>query len=195
MLVTHYFFCTRGITGKKIADVLLLIENKNAEANLSTYKILIDTKGESRDVIGIDRIVKTIKAKGIEPGLDIKVTLAEHYTSIKLREKAKAILKQMERESLKKNWWLCKFLLPIYAELEKANEVGRIWKFCNNKKILILRNAWLQLKLGAISRRLKRQKSFLRKCPRSGRNCLWRYSSRFMQTIRSYKRARILSSE
>ncbi|KAJ7976602.1 Pentatricopeptide repeat-containing protein, mitochondrial [Quillaja saponaria] len=117
---------------KKIADVLLLMEKENVKPSLLTYKILIDTKGQLNDITGMDQIVETMKAEGIEPDLQIQAILAKHYASGGLTEKAEAVLKEMEGGNLKENRWACRSLLPLYAELGKDDEVGRIWNFCES---------------------------------------------------------------
>ncbi|WCJ33384.1 PENTATRICOPEPTIDE REPEAT 596 [Euphorbia peplus] len=118
---------------KKIANVLLLMEKESVKPNLFTYKILIDTKGQSNDLTGMDQLVETMKAEGIEPDINIQAILAKHYVSGGLKEKGEAILKEMEGGSLKENRWACKALLPLYAQLGKVEEVGRVWKVCESK--------------------------------------------------------------
>ncbi|XWS57162.1 hypothetical protein CRYUN_Cryun09bG0149300 [Craigia yunnanensis] len=117
---------------KKIADVLLLMEKENVKPSLFTYKILIDTKGLSNDITGMDQIVETMKAEGIEPDIRIQSILAKHYASGGLMEKAQEVLKGMEGDNINENRWACQFLLPLYAELGKADEVERIWNVCES---------------------------------------------------------------
>ncbi|XP_057487015.1 pentatricopeptide repeat-containing protein At1g80270, mitochondrial-like [Actinidia eriantha] len=121
---------------KKIADVLLLMEKENVKPSLFTYRLLIDTKGQSNDIAGMDQIVETMKAEGIEPDLTTQATLARHYVSAGLKEKAEDVLKEMEGDNIKENRWACHALLPLYAALGKADEVGRVWKVCeSNPKV------------------------------------------------------------
>ncbi|KAL2952534.1 hypothetical protein AAZX31_19G116600 [Glycine max] len=115
---------------KKIADVLLLMENENINPSSHTYSILIDTKGQSKDIDGMDQIVDRMKAQGIEPDINTQAVLIRHYISSGLQDKAETLLKEMEGENLKQNRWLCRILLPLYANLGKVDEVGRIWKVC-----------------------------------------------------------------
>ncbi|THG10152.1 hypothetical protein TEA_009858 [Camellia sinensis var. sinensis] len=117
---------------KKIADVLLLMEKENVKPTRFTYRILIDTKGKSNDITGMDQIVETMKAEGIEPDLNIQAILARHYVYGGLKEKAEAVLKEMEGGNTKENRWACRALLPLYAALGKADEVGRVWKVCES---------------------------------------------------------------
>ncbi|KAA8517282.1 hypothetical protein F0562_017575 [Nyssa sinensis] len=128
---------------KKIADVLLLMEKENVKPSPLTYKILIDAKGQSNDPTGMDQIVETMKAEGIEPDINTKAILAKHYVSGGLEEKAEAILKEMEGGNLKDNRRACRALLPLYAALGKSDEVGRVWKVCES-------NPWLEESMAAI---------------------------------------------
>ncbi|GFY84669.1 similar to PENTATRICOPEPTIDE REPEAT 596 [Actinidia rufa] len=117
---------------KKIADVLLLMEKENAKPSLFTYKLLIDTKGQSNDIAGMDQIVETMKAEGIEPDLTTQATLARHYVSAGLKEKVEDVLKEMEGDNIKGNRWACHALLPLYAALVEEEEVfdrmSNTWK-------------------------------------------------------------------
>ncbi|CAN0910219.1 Pentatricopeptide repeat-containing protein At1g80270, mitochondrial [Linum grandiflorum] len=117
---------------KKIADVLLLMEKENVKPTLFTYKLLIDTKGQSNDIAGMDVIINTMKAEGLEPDLSTQAVIAKHYSFGGLNEKAETILKEMEGGNLKANRWVCRVLLPLYANMGNADEVSRIWKFCES---------------------------------------------------------------
>ncbi|KAF1886958.1 hypothetical protein Lal_00046196 [Lupinus albus] len=128
---------------KKIADVLLVMESENIKPSPFTYKILIDTKGQFNDIAGMDQIVESMKAEGIEPDIGTKSVMVGHYISASLEEKAENLLKEMEGEDLKKNRWVCRLLLPLYADLGKVDEVGRIWKICES-------NPWIEECLAAI---------------------------------------------
>ncbi|XP_044509259.1 pentatricopeptide repeat-containing protein At1g80270, mitochondrial-like [Mangifera indica] len=120
----------KRVSKKKIADVLLLMEKENVKPSQFTYKILIDTKGQSNDITGMDQIVETMKAEGMKLDLSTQAILARYYVSGGLKEKAESMLKEMEGGNLKEHRWACRVLLPLYAELERADEVGRVWKFC-----------------------------------------------------------------
>lgn len=117
---------------KKIADILLLMEQENVKPSLFTYKILIDVKGQVNDISGMEKIVDTMKAEGIDPDFPIKCILARHYASGGLQEKAEAVLKEMEGAHAKENRWVCTYLLPLYAGLGKADDVERIWQVCES---------------------------------------------------------------
>ncbi|XP_021822021.1 pentatricopeptide repeat-containing protein At1g80270, mitochondrial-like isoform X2 [Prunus avium] len=117
---------------KKMADVLLLMEKENVKPTAFTYKLLIDTKGQCNDMTGMDQVYETMKAEGFEPDITVKATLAKHYAAGGLKEKAEAVLKDMEGGNLKENRWACQALLPLYAELGQVDEVERVWKVCES---------------------------------------------------------------
>ncbi|EYU18619.1 hypothetical protein ABFS82_10G153300 [Erythranthe guttata] len=115
---------------KKIADVLLLMEKENIKPSLFTYQVLIDVKGQSKDIKGMEQIVETMKSEGLEPSTQIQASLARHYAWAGLKDKAESVLIEMEGGDISKNRWICQWLIPIYATLGKADEVERIWKVC-----------------------------------------------------------------
>ncbi|XP_022934674.1 pentatricopeptide repeat-containing protein At1g80270, mitochondrial-like [Cucurbita moschata] len=117
---------------RKIADVLLLMEKENVKPSLFTYKILIDAKGVSNDMIGMEQVVDTMKAEGIELDVTALSILAKHYASCGLKDKAKAILKEMEDVNSKDSRWHCRISLPLYGELQMEDEVRRLWKICES---------------------------------------------------------------
>ncbi|KAI4348596.1 hypothetical protein L6164_009304 [Bauhinia variegata] len=140
---------------KKIADVLLLMKKENVKPSLFTYRLLIDAKGGSNDIAGMDQIVDSMKAEGVEPDFQIQGILAKHYASAGLTQKAEAVLTEMEGRSLKggklkEHLWVCRSLLCSYAELGNADEVGRIWKVCESNPGIDLSvaaiEAWGKLK-------------------------------------------------
>ncbi|CAA0207585.1 Tetratricopeptide-like helical domain superfamily [Arabidopsis thaliana x Arabidopsis arenosa] len=120
----------KRVDKKKIADVLLLLEKENLKPNLNTYKILIDTKGSSNDITGMEQIVETMKSEGVELDLRARALIARHYASAGLKEKAEKVLKEMEGESLEENRHMCKDLLSVYGYLQREDEVRRVWKIC-----------------------------------------------------------------
>ncbi|TKY53764.1 Pentatricopeptide repeat-containing protein mitochondrial [Spatholobus suberectus] len=140
----------KKVDKKKISDVLLLMEKENVKPSAFTYRILIDTKGQSNDIDGMEQIVETMKAEDIEPDIQLQAVLVRHYTSAGLKEKAEAILKEIEGENLKENQWVCATLLRLYANLGEADEVERIWKVCESKPriddCLAAVEAWGKLK-------------------------------------------------
>ncbi|KAL1199332.1 Pentatricopeptide repeat-containing protein [Cardamine amara subsp. amara] len=123
----------KRIDRKKIADVLLLMEKENIKPSLLTYSILIDVKGATNDINGMEQILETMKEEGVEPDFHTLAISARHYSGAGLKEKAEKVLKEMEGESLEPNRHAFKDLLSIYASLGKEDEVERIWKICESK--------------------------------------------------------------
>lgn len=117
---------------RKIADVLLLMEKENIKPTLFTYKILIETKGQSNDLIGMEKILETMKSEGLEPDLRFQTVLAQQYVFGGVKEKAKEILKEMEGSNLNEKRRVCSSLLLIYASLESFDDVKRVWEVCES---------------------------------------------------------------
>ncbi|KAK4412840.1 Pentatricopeptide repeat-containing protein, mitochondrial [Sesamum alatum] len=140
----------KRVDKKKVADVLLLMEKENIKPTIFTYQILVDVKGQSNDIIGMEQIVETLKAEGLEPNTRIQSSLARYYAIGGLKDKAEAILKEIEGDDIKIRRWVCHLLLPIYASLGREDEVERIWKVCEpypqSKQCMAAIEAWGQLK-------------------------------------------------
>uniref|UniRef100_A0A0A0LEU5 PROP1-like PPR domain-containing protein n=1 Tax=Cucumis sativus TaxID=3659 RepID=A0A0A0LEU5_CUCSA len=117
---------------RKVADILLLMEKENVKPSRFTYRILIDTKGLSNDITGMEQVVDTMKAEGIELDVSTLSVLAKHYISGGLKDKAKAILKEMEEINSEGSRWPCRILLPLYGELQMEDEVRRLWEICGS---------------------------------------------------------------
>ncbi|XP_010459086.1 PREDICTED: pentatricopeptide repeat-containing protein At1g15480, mitochondrial-like [Camelina sativa] len=120
----------KRVNKKKIADVILLMEKENLKPSLNTYKILIDT---ANNITGMEQIVETMKSEGVELDLRAQSIIARNYASAGLKDKAEKMLKEMEGESLEENRYVCKDLLSVYGSLQRADEVARIWKICEEK--------------------------------------------------------------
>ncbi|KAL8037034.1 hypothetical protein ABFS82_11G014100 [Erythranthe guttata] len=135
---------------KKISNVLSLMEKENIKPSYFTYHVLISAKGLSNDISGMEKIVEKMKTEGVEPNTIIQVSLARYYAIAGLKDKAKAVCKEIEGEDITKNRWACGVLLPIYASLRMEDEVERIWKVCQSdlrtKECLAAIEAWGQLK-------------------------------------------------
>lgn len=135
---------------KKINDVLLLMERENIKPSPYTYRLLIDVKGQSRDISGMEQIVEKMKSEGMVASMRIQAALARHYAACGVNDKAEVILKEMEGDDITKNHLSYRLLLPIYASLGKADEVERIWKQCesnpNGAECMAGIEAWGHLK-------------------------------------------------
>ncbi|CAL9046187.1 pentatricopeptide repeat-containing protein At1g80270, mitochondrial-like [Musa acuminata AAA Group] len=120
----------KWVDQKKIADVLVMMEKENVKPNLVTYRLLIDTKGRAYDISGMEQILDTMKAEGVEPDLPTHAMVARHYVFAGLNEKAEATMREMEGDDIKENRAACRDLLRLYAALGKADDVERIWNIC-----------------------------------------------------------------
>ncbi|KAK1664414.1 hypothetical protein QYE76_052573 [Lolium multiflorum] len=120
----------KRVDKKKIADVLAMMEKENVKPSLFTYKLLVDTKGASRDFEGMEKVVESMQADGIEPDILLQATLAKHYIFGGHRGKAETILELMEGDDIKANRNACHVVLPLYGFLGKKDDVERIWQVC-----------------------------------------------------------------
>nr|CAD1821972.1 unnamed protein product [Ananas comosus var. bracteatus] len=120
----------------KIADLLTMMEKENVKPSLFTYKLLIDLKGRSHDIAGMENIIETMKMNGVEPDVAARALVASHYIVGGLNDKAEKTLKEMEGEGDSNNRNAFKSLLPLYAALGRADDVKRIWKLCEENPTL-----------------------------------------------------------
>ncbi|CAA7051417.1 unnamed protein product [Microthlaspi erraticum] len=114
---------------KKISDVLLLMEKENVKPTRGTYQFLINSKGLAGDITGMDEIVETMKEEGIELDPEIQATMARYYIRAGLKERAEEVMKEMEGKGLKQTPWVCRSLLPLYADIGDTENVRRLSKF------------------------------------------------------------------
>ncbi|KAL8095238.1 pentatricopeptide repeat-containing protein At1g80270, mitochondrial-like [Apium graveolens] len=122
----------KRIDRKKIADLLMQMEKDNVKPTAFTYNLLIDTKGQSKDITGMDQIVETMKEEGIEPLHETRNIMARHYIAARFKDKAEAVMKEMEGGDARENRAACRYLLVLYGLLGKADEVSRIWEICQS---------------------------------------------------------------
>uniref|UniRef100_A0ACD5VNK3 Uncharacterized protein n=1 Tax=Avena sativa TaxID=4498 RepID=A0ACD5VNK3_AVESA len=128
--VNQLLLLYKRVDKKKISDVLAMMEKENVKPSLFTYKLLVDTKGASRDFEGMEKVVESMQAEGIEPDILLQATLAKHYIFGGHREKAEPILELMEGDDIKENRSACHVVLPLYAFLGRKDDVQRIWQVC-----------------------------------------------------------------
>nr|CAD1821994.1 unnamed protein product [Ananas comosus var. bracteatus] len=117
-------------------DLLTMMEKENVKPSLFTYKLLIDLKGRSHDIAGMENIIETMKMNGVEPDVAARALVASHYIVGGLNDKAEKTLKEMEGEADSNNRNAFKSLLPLYAALGRADDVKRIWKLCEENPTL-----------------------------------------------------------
>ncbi|KAI3887476.1 hypothetical protein MKX03_028041 [Papaver bracteatum] len=122
----------RKFDKNKIANVLLLIDENDVKPTRFTYQVLIDVKGKSNDIPGMEELVLAMKNDGFKLDDHIHSVLARHYIYAGFAMKAWEILKEMKTEDLEVKHGECKHLLPLYAALGKADQVERIRKLCES---------------------------------------------------------------
>jgi hypothetical protein len=160
----------KRVDKKRIADVLTMMEKEDVKPSLFTYKLLVDTKGASKDIEGMEKVIESMQQEGIESDQMFQATIAKYYIFNGHREKAEAIVGSIEGDDIKKNRAACTILLPLYAFLGKKDEVERIWKVCED-------NPRVDEFLSAIEafgrlRDVEKSEKVLRICPQNGKHCL-----------------------
>ncbi|KAL1202514.1 Pentatricopeptide repeat-containing protein [Cardamine amara subsp. amara] len=114
---------------RKIADVLLLMEKENIKPSRATYQFLINSKGLAGDITGMEKIVETMKEEGIELDPELQASLAMYYIRAGLKERAEEVMKEIEGKGLKQTPWVCRSLLPLYADIGDIENVRRLSRF------------------------------------------------------------------
>lgn len=142
----------KRIAPGKVASVLMLMEKENVKPSAFTYRLLIDLKGRSNDLAGIEVVINEMKAYGIEPSTSTQTMVARFYIHGGLTEKAEAVVKEMEAQlsNSKDGRHVIKSLLHLYAALNKPNDVARIWEMCTEPMLedfLSAIKAWGELGL------------------------------------------------
>lgn len=114
---------------KKISDVLLLMERENVKPTRGTYQFLIHSKGLAGDITGMEKIVEIMKEEGIKLDPEIQASLAWYYIRAGLKERAEEVMKEIEGEGLNQTPWVCRSLLPLYADIGDIDNVRRLSRF------------------------------------------------------------------
>lgn len=125
----------KRVARSKVVDILMLMEKENIKPSPFTYKLLIDLKGRSNDMPGIEVVLNEMKVSGFEPGFATRTMVAKFYIYGGLTEKAEAVMKEMEMEYNKDKRHAIRSLLHLYAALSKPDDVARIWKLCTEPKL------------------------------------------------------------
>ncbi|XP_065867451.1 pentatricopeptide repeat-containing protein At1g80270, mitochondrial-like [Euphorbia lathyris] len=122
----------KNLDKKKIVDILLTMQKQNVKPSLLTYKLLVDAKGKTGDIMGMERVFEAMKVDGVEPDPRILASMAEFYIASGFKSKAETILKEIE-EMKGDAVWARKLLLPLYASLGRDDKVRKIWIDCESE--------------------------------------------------------------
>ncbi|KAK7401379.1 hypothetical protein VNO78_12806 [Psophocarpus tetragonolobus] len=127
-MIILYKKCDR----RKIPDILAFMKKEKLTPSHLTYRILIATRGDTGDKIGMERLVEDMKSHGLQPDAHFLTELARYYISEGYKDKAIAILKEIGRGNSKDFIRARNKLLSLYASLDMANDVSRIWNHCKS---------------------------------------------------------------
>ncbi|CAN6180518.1 unnamed protein product [Urochloa humidicola] len=86
----------KRVARSKVADILLLMEKENIKFSRFTYKLMIDLKGQSNDILGMESVLNVMKHNGLEPDFSTQTMVAKFYISSGLTEKAEEVIRGME---------------------------------------------------------------------------------------------------
>ncbi|KAJ4825472.1 hypothetical protein Tsubulata_042235 [Turnera subulata] len=118
---------------RRVVDILSTMELEGIRPSLFTCKLLIDLKGLSKDIRGMEELYKLMRAEGMEADVFTLSIMAKHYLSCGLKDKAKVIVQEIEERKKKNAFGANRVLLHLYAYFGKADEVGRIWEDCKSE--------------------------------------------------------------
>ncbi|KAL5994779.1 hypothetical protein ACLOJK_024834 [Asimina triloba] len=114
----------------KFEEVLLMMEKENVKPDLLTYRLLIDIKGFANKIEGMELVLESMKADGVEPDSRILASAANHYHRFGHHDKVKAILNEIEGRKLTVNYSVYTYLFRLYSIFGNTDEVGRLWNEC-----------------------------------------------------------------
>ncbi|ONM52432.1 pentatricopeptide repeat-containing protein At1g80270, mitochondrial [Zea mays] len=142
----------KRVSRNKVVDILTLMEKENIKYSIFTYKLMIDLKVRSNDILGMEQVLNSMKENGLEPNFTIQTMVAKFYISGCFTEKAEEVINAMEVH-VKANRHAVRSLLDLYAILGRPVDVERVWNLCAEPKLedfLAAIKAWS--KLGHIER-------------------------------------------
>ncbi|XP_062223855.1 pentatricopeptide repeat-containing protein At1g80270, mitochondrial-like [Phragmites australis] len=124
----------KRVARNKVVDILMLMEKENIKPSPFTYRLLINLKGQSNDISGMELVLNMMKDNGVEPDFATQTMVAKFYISGGLTEKAEEVIRAME-VYIKDKRHAIRSLLDLYAVLGRPDDVARIWKLCTEPKL------------------------------------------------------------
>ncbi|CAN6180519.1 unnamed protein product [Urochloa humidicola] len=137
----------KRVARSKVADILLLMEKENIKFSRFTYKLMIDLKGQSNDILGMESVLNMMKDNGLQPDFSTQTMVAKFYISGGLTEKAEEVIRAME-VYVNTSRDATRSLLDLYAILGRPDDVERIWNSYTTPKLedfLAAIEAWSKL--------------------------------------------------
>ncbi|XP_027925658.1 pentatricopeptide repeat-containing protein At1g80270, mitochondrial-like isoform X2 [Vigna unguiculata] len=122
---------------RKILGILSFMKNENLTPSHLTYRILIATKGETGDIIGMEQLVEDMKSHGLQPDTHFLTDLARYYISEGYKHKAITILKEIEGANSHEYIRIYNKLFSLYASLDMTSDVSRIWNNCKSDPTML----------------------------------------------------------
>ncbi|KAL2337229.1 hypothetical protein Fmac_011675 [Flemingia macrophylla] len=122
---------------RRLPSILLLMNKENLSPSYVTYRILITTRGESGDILGMEELIEDMKSHDLQPDIHFLTDLVRLYISKGLKDKAIAILKEIGEGNSQECIRARNKLFSLYASLDMANDVSRIWNHCKSDPTLL----------------------------------------------------------
>ncbi|KAH6792919.1 hypothetical protein C2S52_003396 [Perilla frutescens var. hirtella] len=135
MMNLHYQLGNRG----KIGELLAEMESKGVSYDHFTYSVCLNSCAMASDAVGMDRVVRIMES---DPAVVVHwrtlVTAAEGYLRIGSIDEALIVLDKLEKQLNKSSqkFVLLVFLLRLYAEAGKKEDLYRLWNANKGGKVV-----------------------------------------------------------
>jgi pentatricopeptide repeat protein len=92
----QFLILCRRMAPTKILNLFKTMERDKVKPSLFSYNLLIDLKGRSKDIEGMEQVLKSMKAEGMGPDIAALGIVTQYYIAAGLGQKAEATLKDLE---------------------------------------------------------------------------------------------------
>lgn len=111
-----------------VADILKDMDEHGVDADLYTYNIILDLRARKGDIAGMRNVWKMLgKDKKLKPDAASYAILARGYINAGLHGKAESAIKQVESSPFGRKQMTYRWLLKLYAQLGRADDLERVW--------------------------------------------------------------------
>lgn len=124
---------------EKMGELLSEMESNSISYDHFTYSICLSACAMASDSVGMDRVVRIMES---DPSVIVHwrtlVTAAQGYIKIGSIDEAMEVLRKLEKQMKisPHKYVLLAFLLNLYAEAGKKEEIYRIWKATKDGKVV-----------------------------------------------------------
>lgn len=124
---------------EKLGELLTEMESKRISYDQFTYSVCLSTCIMASDAVAMDRVLRVMES---DPAVSVHwrtlVIAAEGYLRMGSIDEALVVLDKLEKQLKKssRRYVLLAFLLRLYAEAGKKEELLRIWDMCKDGKVV-----------------------------------------------------------